>query len=41
MPETNKKERVVSMPDFYWQGVIIAYRIPKPDGSIDISPYLE
>ena len=37
----NKKERIVSMPDFYWQGVIIAYRIPKPANSIDISPYLE
>lgn len=37
----NKKEKIVSMPDFYWQGVIIAYRIPNPFGSIDISPYLE
>lgn len=37
----NKKEKIVSMPDFYWQGVIVAYRIPNPSGSIDISPYLE
>jgi len=35
------KERLVSFPNFYWQGVIIAYRIPKPSGSLDISPFLE
>jgi hypothetical protein len=37
----NKNEKLVSLKDFYWQGVIIAYRIPKPAGSIDISKYLE
>lgn len=37
----NKKERLVSLPNFYWQGVIIAYRIPKPSGSLDISQFLE
>ena len=33
--------RIVALNGFYWQGVIIAYRIPKPDKPIDISPYLE
>ncbi|KPJ56141.1 hypothetical protein AMJ49_05525 [Parcubacteria bacterium DG_74_2] len=37
----NKKERLVSFPKFYWQGVIIAYRIPKPSGPLDISQFLE
>lgn len=37
----NKRERMVSFPNFYWQGVIIAYRIPKPIGHLDISPFLE
>jgi len=36
-----KKERLVSFPNFYWQGAIIAYRIPKPLGPLDISPFLE
>jgi len=38
---SGKKERVVELPEFYWQGLIIAYRIPKPIGPVDISPYLE
>lgn len=33
--------KVVDLPDFNWQGVVAAYRIPKPTGSIDITPYLE
>ncbi len=37
----NKKERLVFFPNFYWQGVIIAYRIPKPTGPLDISYFLE
>lgn len=37
----SKKERLVSFPNFYWQGVIIAYRIPKPSGPLDIFPFLE
>lgn len=37
----SKKERLVSFPNFYWQGVIIAYRIPKPSGPLDILPFLE
>lgn len=35
------KEKLAVLPEFYWQGVIIGYRIPKPQGHIDISPYLE
>ena len=37
----NKKETLVSFPNFYWQGVIIAYRIPKPTGPLDISRFIE
>ena len=33
--------KIVSLDDFYWQGVIIAYRIPKPIKPIDITPFLE
>lgn len=36
-----EKERIVALPGFYWQGVVIAYRIPQPEKAIDISPYLE
>ena len=35
------KEKIMSLPNFYWQGVVIAYRIPRPTMPIDISPYLE
>ena len=35
------KDRVVELPDFYWQGVIIAYRIPKPKEPFNISKYVE
>ena len=38
---TEQGERLVYLKDFYWQGTIIAYRIPKPNGPIDISPYIE
>lgn len=38
---SRSSEKLVSLPDFYWQGVIVAYRIPKPKGSIDISSFLE
>lgn len=34
-------EKLVHMPEFNWQGVIISYRIPQPTGRIDIMPYLE
>lgn len=36
-----ERERLAILPDFYWQGVIIAYRIPKPATPIDIYPFLE
>lgn len=38
---SQSSEKLVSLPDFYWQGVIVSYRIPKPNGSIDISGFLE
>lgn len=38
---SGKSQKIVELPKFYWHGVIIAYRIPKPSGPIDISPYLE
>jgi hypothetical protein len=38
---TETSEKLVSLPDFYWQGVIVAYRIPTPKGEIDISRFLE
>lgn len=33
--------KIVNLNNFYWQGVIVAYRIPKPIKPIDIMPYLE
>ncbi len=38
---TETEERLIALPEFSWQGVIIAYRIPKPEHPVDISPYLE
>jgi len=38
---SQSSEKLVSLPDFYWHGVIVAYRIPKPKGGIDISGFLE
>jgi len=35
------KQAVVSLPDFHWQGVIIAYRVPRPTAPVNISPYIE
>jgi len=37
----DNKKSIVNLPGFYWQGVIIAYRIPKPTHSINIIPYIE
>lgn len=31
---------IVQLPDFCWDGVVIAYQIPYPQGSIDIMPYI-
>lgn len=38
---TKQGDNLVSLPDFYWQGVIISYRIPKPTGAIDYLKYTE
>jgi hypothetical protein len=38
---SGKDQKIVDLPGFYWQGVVVAYRIPKPLGPVDISPYLE
>jgi len=37
----NKRENLVALPNFHWQGVIVAYRIPRPRGPIDISRFIE
>ncbi len=37
----DNKKSIVYLPGFYWQGVIIAYRIPKPTHPINITPYIE
>jgi len=34
-------ERLIELPDFYWQGVIVAYRVQKPIGPVEIAQYLE
>lgn len=38
---TGKREVIASFPHFSWQGVIVAYRIPRPKQPVDIHPYLE
>ncbi|MDD5547346.1 MAG: hypothetical protein PHN74_00375 [Candidatus Pacebacteria bacterium] len=38
---TKEKDRLIALPNFYWQGVVVAYRIPIPETPVDISPYLE
>jgi len=35
------RDKIVELPNFYWQGVIVAYRIPKPTNLFDISEYVE
>lgn len=35
------KNVIYDLPDFYWEGVIVAYRIPKPQHPVDIYPFLE
>src|SRR3989344_2797846 len=37
----NGQEKLVTLPNFSWKGVIIAYRIPEPKGPLRISDYLE
>lgn len=36
-----KKKYLAELPNFFWQGVIIAYRIPRPSKPINIQPYIE
>ena len=36
-----KTDRLVTLDNFYWQGVIFAYRIPKPREPIDVTRFLE
>ena len=36
-----QEEKMVRLPQFNWKGVIIGYRIPQPNGPVDITPYLE
>lgn len=38
---TKQGNNLVNLPGFYWQGVIISYRIPKPKGDIDYLRYTE
>lgn len=38
---TERHSSIVQLPDFSWDGVIIAYQIPYPQGPIDITPYIE
>ncbi|MFH1537106.1 MAG: hypothetical protein ABID45_03900 [Patescibacteria group bacterium] len=38
---SSKREILVNLPRFHWQGTIIAFRIPKTTKAIDIYPYLE
>jgi len=33
-------ENLVSFPQFYWQGTIVAFRIPKPSNPIDIYKFI-
>ncbi|MBI2464405.1 hypothetical protein HYV57_05610 [Candidatus Peregrinibacteria bacterium] len=35
------KNQIFTLPGFYWQGVIMAYRIPCPERAVDIYQYLE
>lgn len=37
----NDRQVVGTLQDFYWQGVIVAYRIPTPSQPINISRYIE
>lgn len=37
----NTEDTMVDLPNFYWQGVIVMYRIPRMGQPIDITPYVE
>ncbi len=38
---SQKEEALLSLDGFYWQGVIVAYRLPLPIKQIHITEYLE
>jgi anti-sigma regulatory factor (Ser/Thr protein kinase) len=37
----NDKQVIGTLKDFYWQGVIVSYRMPEPTQPIDITGYIE
>lgn len=37
----SNQDRLLTLPEFSWKGVIIAYRIPEPKGMLKISDFLE
>ncbi|MBU1019148.1 MAG: hypothetical protein ABII07_01450 [Patescibacteria group bacterium] len=37
----NTEDKIVTLPKFHWQGVVIVYRIPSPKHPIDITDYYE
>ena len=38
---SDDKNLMYKLPDFYWDGVIISYKIPKPKHPVDIYSFLE
>ncbi len=38
---SQSEEILYDLPSFYWKGVIVAYRIPRPVNPVDIYPYVE
>lgn len=38
---SKKQEKMIFLPKFYWQGVVISYHIPRPKRPINITLYLE
>jgi hypothetical protein len=41
MVSQKSENSLINLKNFNWKGVLIAYRIPKPQGEIDYTPYLE
>jgi hypothetical protein len=38
---SQNNEKIYTLPNFYWKGVIVAYRIPRPDKPVNIYEYIE
>jgi len=38
---SGKREMIAQLDNFYWQGVVIAYRMPKPEKPIDIHEFID